>query len=128
MDRASDLSPVDFLLTWGPLVEEPNRSGIEWVQTNRWGIFRYRFEDVNVDQATIESHEANTHVVPEFGNSRLRSRLLDVDPGDVVRLRGQLIDVHGDDGWSWNTSRSSEDTGDGSCEILYVRSLDVRRR
>ena len=46
--------------------------------------------------------------------------------GDVAKLSGELVDVNvhrgGYSGW-WRTSLSRNDTGNGSCEVLYLRRL-----
>lgn len=45
--------------------------------------------------------------------------------GDIITLRGYLVDVDHDSGWYWRTSTSRTDTGSGACEIVYVESLLV---
>ena len=45
--------------------------------------------------------------------------------GDIVHLEGQLIEARGKDGSTWRSSMSRDDTGDGACEVVYVRSLVV---
>jgi len=49
----------------------------------------------------------------------------DVDEGDVVRLRGHLVDVDLGSGRTARTSRVRTDQGDGACEIFLVE--EVRR-
>ena len=47
-------------------------------------------------------------------------------PGDVVRIDGQLIEARRDDGSVWRSSMTRDDSGDGACEVVYVRSLVVK--
>jgi hypothetical protein len=48
-----------------------------------------------------------------------------VQAGDVVRLRGYLVRVTAEDGWSWLSSTSRSDTGDGSCEVMWIEGVEV---
>lgn len=122
-DHQSKLSPVDFLLAWGPLTREPNLSGIRYTQSGRWGHTRFKFDEVNVSPRIMTVSSANTHIVPEFGNRALRRRLLRARRGDVVHLEGYLVRIDGPDGWLWESSRTRKDYGDRACEIFYVTSM-----
>jgi hypothetical protein len=35
-------------------------------------------------------------------------------------LEGYLVNITGANGWHWNSSMSRDDTGGGSCEVLYL--------
>jgi len=48
-----------------------------------------------------------------------------VREGDIVHLEGELIEAHGKDGSVWRSSTTRSDSGDGACEVVYVRSLVV---
>lgn len=61
------------------------------------------------------------HVVP--ANANLRRAVLGVDPDDVIELRRFLVNIQAPSGESWNSSVSRTDTGDQSCEIMYVTEL-----
>jgi hypothetical protein len=46
----------------------------------------------------------------------------------VAELSGELIRIEGHQGGeivTWRSSLSREDSGDGSCELLYLRRLRV---
>jgi hypothetical protein len=49
--------------------------------------------------------------------------LLAVDEGDVIQIRGYLVSIAGPDGERWKSSLSRNDTGGGSCELLYATEL-----
>jgi hypothetical protein len=55
------------------------------------------------------------------------SALKSVSADDVVSLWGYLVEVRGDDGWKWRSSLSRHDTGGGSCEVVWVERLEIRR-
>ena len=40
-----------------------------------------------------------------------------------IRLSGQLVRVDGDDGFTWSSSLSREDTGNGACELIWIEQL-----
>lgn len=46
----------------------------------------------------------------------------------VVTLHGDLLDVRGTRGFTWTTSMRREDTGDGTCEIMSIESIDRLKR
>jgi len=58
----------------------------------------------------------------------VKRRLLSVRIGQVVELHGQLIQADGKDGWRWISSLTRTDTGDGSCEVVWVDSVRVTDR
>ena len=66
-------------------------------------------------------HSSNTHVIPADRNLERAVRLL--GSGDIAELAGELVRVEGrKDGRTlvWVSSLTREDTGDGSCELLYL--------
>ncbi len=120
----TSLSPVDFLLAWGNLTIEPNLSGIEWSQSDRWGYYHYKFDNVNLEGRSIAAQSANTHIIPAPDRPDLRRALLKMRRGDVARLKGYLVQVRGPGGFTWDSSRTRTDTGIHSCEVFYVTEMD----
>jgi hypothetical protein len=43
--------------------------------------------------------------------------------GQVVRLRGLLVDGKRNDGMIFRTSLTRQDSGEGACEVLYVEDI-----
>jgi hypothetical protein len=58
-------------------------------------------------------------------NDDVRRTLAKVEKGSVVRLAGSLVNVEHPDGWRWRSSTSRDDTGGGSCELLWVTEASV---
>jgi hypothetical protein len=56
----------------------------------------------------------------------VRDQLLRTRVGNIAHLRGYLIDANRDDGFSWHTSLTREDTGDGACELMWVEAVELR--
>jgi hypothetical protein len=55
-------------------------------------------------------------------------RLKAARAGQLVHLKGMLVRADGKDGWHWVSSLSRTDTGDGSCEVIWVESAQVADR
>jgi hypothetical protein len=69
------------------------------------------------------THLAQMHMIPS--TDEIASRLGRVRPGQLVTVSGYLVDVRGANGFTWKTSLSRSDTGDGSCEVVWVESLET---
>lgn len=123
-DRAAELSPVDFALGWGPMSDSRNLTAITIRQQDRW--YFWSAGHLPIPAGEIISHSANMHMIP--ADDAVKRRLLSVKTGQVVELRGQLIRADGEDGWHWVSSLTRTDTGDGSCEVIWVESATVTDR
>ena len=64
------------------------------------------------------------HIVPS--NDYVKHLLTKVRAGQIVHIKGQLIEAKKSNGWHWRSSLSREDTGNGACELMYVTELTVR--
>jgi hypothetical protein len=123
-DRAAELSPVDFALGWGPMSDTRILEAFTIQQRDRWYFWSSGNLPIPADQ--VISHSANMHMIP--ANGSVARRLLVVKTGQLVELRGQLIRADGKDGWHWVSSLSRTDTGDGSCEVIWVESVSAADR
>lgn len=122
MGREADLSPVDFALGWGPMSDGAVLDKLTISQSNRWYHFRWEGSPP-IDPTLMAKSSANTHLVP--ANDSVKDRLLKVSKGEVIRLSGYLISVRHADGWTWRSSLSRDDTGGGSCELMWVTDVQV---
>lgn len=120
-DRESDLSPVDFALGWGPMSDEELLKRIDISQGHRW--YHWHADSLPMSVADIESHSANTHIVP--ATKEVEKIALEAKKHDIVKMRGYLIRVDAKDGWHWVSSLSRTDTGAGSCELFWVEKIDI---
>lgn len=122
MDGGAKLSPLDFAVGWGPMSDS---AVLEHFRVSQGARFFTIYPDESaIDIRTALLGSANMHLIPS--TARVRDQLEDVRPGNVVRLRGYLVNVEGPNGYQWNTSLSREDTGAGACELLYVESVEMR--
>jgi hypothetical protein len=116
----ADVSPIDLALGWGAIGDPEVDRWIDWSQSGRWYFWQWSAGSPYQNDA-IRRQSSNVHVVP--ANDNLRRALLDVDEGDLVQLKGWLVDLEGPDHDRWRTSLSRTDKGNRSCEILYLTEL-----
>ncbi|CAG1002395.1 hypothetical protein MYXO_03126 [Myxococcaceae bacterium] len=122
VDRASQISPVDLAVGWGPMSSTPVIDALEIDQYGRfyfWGAYELPIEP---DQITL--HSANMHMIP--ANEAVRDVLLRARPGHIVEVEGYLVEVTADDGFRWLSSLGRGDSGGGACEIVYAESIALR--
>ncbi len=118
----AQLSPIDFAVGWGPMSDTAVLAHFRVAQGGRF--FTIYPDEQAIDLATALGGAANMHLIP--ATSRIRDQLEDTRVGSIVRLRGQLVNITGPNGYHWNTSLTREDTGAGACELFYVESVETR--
>ena len=120
--RESDLSPMDVAFGWGRMSESPVSERLSISQGNRWYYWRYEGEPP-IPPQEIETSSANMHLIPaDVGVART---LGSIRKGQIVKLSGYLVEVKSKDGWGWRSSLSREDRGQGSCEVIFVQSVET---
>lgn len=116
----SELSPIDLALGWGRMSDQAVLDQISVRQGRRWYYTRYALPPPIPEQEIIRS-SANMHMIP--ADSSVERSLKKLRRGDVIRIKGYLVDINQASGWSWRTSLTREDTGQGACEIIYVEDV-----
>jgi hypothetical protein len=123
LDGGAGLAPVDLGVGWGPMSDTAVLDHIRFSQMGRFLYWDARDAAFPVPAKTLQTHAAQMHMVP--ADDALESRLKRLRPGQVVHVRGWLVDIRGPGGFAWRTSLRRDDTGDGACEIVFVEALDV---
>ena len=121
-DHMSHLSPVDLALGWGIMSNVAILQHLSIWQRNRFYYFRVP-ADYPMSVQDIGRHSTNLHPVP--ASDTIRRQLLAIEPGDRVRLRGALVDIHLPNGGFIRSSRIRTDSGAGACEVMWVESVEV---
>ncbi len=119
------IAPVDLALAWGELADPTIQNMIEFSQRNRWYFYRYPQSFPKSKQFIIEQ-SANTHTIPATEN--IKRALKHIIIGDNVKIEGFLVKINGQKNgrkYWWKSSLSRKDTGNNSCELLYVLELRV---
>jgi hypothetical protein len=122
-DRESSISPTDLALGWGRMSDSAVLARLAISQSGRWYYYHWNTDAPPIPKDEIIRSSANMHMLP--ADDTVRWELKQVRPGDVVHLEGQLIEAHRADGSVWRSSMTRDDSGDGACEVVYVRSLVV---
>ncbi len=117
--READLSPMDFALGWGAMSDDAVLKDISISQGNRF--YHWNVQEFPIPREQIESHSANTHLIP--ASEAVEERIKSIRPGEVVHLRGYLVEAQAADGWHWKSSLSRNDTGNGACELMWVEEV-----
>ena len=120
-DRASEISPVDFAMGWGPMSDSAVLGKLNINQSDRW--FHWSASTLPLPMDGITSHAANMHMIP--ATKTVERELLRVREGQVATLDGYLVHIDGKDGWKWQSSMTREDAGDGACEVIWVEKVSI---
>ena len=123
-DTESKLAPVDLALGWGRMSDSAVLRTIDIDQCGRF--FSWSVHEFPIPRREIETHSANMHMVP--ADATVARALKRVRVGDVVTLEGDLIEADKPGGWKWRSSMTRDDTGDGACELVYVKDLRIGAR
>ncbi len=119
------IAPVDLALVWGELLKDDMYKKIRWWQEARWYHWTYS-ADFPKDNIFIAKYSSNNHIIPASDN--ILNVLRKIRKGDTLELSGYLVDINGrknSDSYWWYSSTSTNDTGDGSCEVIYLRKIKV---
>lgn len=126
-DIASQLSPRDVALAWGQVARQNDKIDFHWTQRGRWYYWRLSADDeFKIGGMEMVGYQSsNNHLIPK--DSIAKKQIMKIKTGDHIRIKGYLVDVYGSkpDGsyYTWNSSTSREDTGDGACEVIYVTDV-----
>jgi hypothetical protein len=120
--QEAELSPTDLALGWGQMSDEAILADIDISQSGRF--YFWRVKQFPIPRKTIETHSANMHFIP--ANDDVADVLKDVNPGDLVKVQGSLVNVSAiGENWTWNSSRTRNDTGNGACELILVERMSI---
>jgi hypothetical protein len=63
------------------------------------------------------------HMIP--ADDEIERQLKSIRPGNMVHVKGFLVEATTKEGWRWKSSLTRADTGGGACELILVESLYV---
>ncbi|QQS35411.1 MAG: hypothetical protein IPM56_14330 [Ignavibacteriales bacterium] len=121
LGKESKISPVDLALGWGPMSDQLNLDQIEIKQRNRW--YYWKTKTIAAPQSIITGHSANMHIIP--ASPEIDDELNEIRRGSLIELTGYLVIVNTDEGWTWKSSLSRKDSGEGACELFWVNELKL---
>ncbi len=116
----NDLVPIDVAVGWGRMSDQAVLDRLSISQGNRFFFYEW-WNSPPIPQSEIACHAANMHLIA--ADSEVASSIRGLRTGQVADLRGYLVNVTGPEGFSWRTSLSRTDTGNGACELFYVEEI-----
>lgn len=130
LDEWDFVMPLDVALVWGPVADPAVLSHMKFHLSERYVSYWYDAGTPPSAVGRLPSHIANNHLIP--ADDDVKAALARVAVGDLVTLRGKLVDVEvqdesGKQVYRARTSLSRDDVGSGACEILWVESAAVER-
>jgi len=119
---SAELVPIDVAVGWGKMSDEAVLSHLEISMTNRFYFYEWQNEPP-IPQDEIKVSSANNHVIA--GNDAVRKVISGLRVGQIVTMKGYLVNAAGPSGATWNSSLRRDDTGNGACELFYVESAQA---
>lgn len=117
-----EISPIDICTVWGQMADETN---ISYSQSERYCSYHYRSVP-SFGEYYMLTHFSNNHIIP--ASSNVSSAFNSIKVNDKITMRGFLVDVKDEKGYSWKTSQTRYDSGYGGCEIIYVTQVGTGNR
>jgi hypothetical protein len=119
--RDAEVSPVDLTLGWRLMSNQEILDGLNLYRARRAYTWSARNGSLPAAEQDIIAHSANMHMVPS--TPELVDQLRAINRGDLVDIRGYLIELKFPDGAVWTSSLTRTDTGNGACELVWVNDV-----
>ncbi|WP_419225340.1 hypothetical protein [Acinetobacter sp. A2] len=117
-DAQAKFSPIDYAVSWGLFAEPEIARHITVNQYDRY--LNWKIDRLPVPAEQAMQMVSNMHIIP--ANPQIAKEIKKVKRGDLVRLKGELVEVKDQD-LVWTSSLTPADTGDGACEVFRVSSI-----
>ena len=121
-DRQAALVPVDLALGWGPMSDQRVLDRITITQSMRFYWFEYE-RPPPISKEEIIAHSTNMHIIPS--TTAVASQCKSLRTGALVHLDGDLVEATASNFRTWRSSLSRTDTGNGACELIWLKKLSV---
>jgi hypothetical protein len=121
-DKQSALVPVDLALGWGAMSDQSVLDRLTITQSMRFYWYHWA-QQPPITPEEIVSHSTNVHIIPSSFAIAVRCKSLRT--GTVVHLSGDLVEASGPGINSWRSSLSRTDTGNGACELMWVKEMSI---
>ena len=121
-DTQSKLVPVDLAIGWGPMSDQRVLNQLSITQSARFYWYCYAAQPP-IPKEEIISHSTNVHIIPS--TPAIASMCKSLRAGSLVRLSGDLVEASGPGIGSWKSSLSRTDSGNGACELMWVKEMSI---
>jgi hypothetical protein len=119
-DAGASLVPVDLAVGWGPMSDQSVLDQLSITQSMRFFWYEYP-KSAPIPQDQIVRHSTNVHIIP--ANTTIAKRVENLRTGELVHLRGRLVEANGPNIPTWRSSLRRDDTGNGACELMYLEEI-----
>ncbi len=120
-DSFGDIAPIDIALGWNQMSDESVLKNIKISQRGRW--YYWKTPQFPIPRKNIETSSANMHLI--HANDEVKKAIAAAKKGQIIKLQGELVRVKKEGETVWLSSTTRNDTGDGACEVIYVRSFKI---
>ncbi|MCZ6834946.1 MAG: hypothetical protein O7G85_04160 [Planctomycetota bacterium] len=121
--KTSELSQFDLALGWGAMSDQYIFDRLSFSQRGRWYFFQSKEQHMPLAPSVALNSSSNWHTIAS--SDEVQDAIANLKVGHIIHLKGQLVNVNTNDGWRWQSSMSRSDRGDGSCELIWVESVEV---
>jgi hypothetical protein len=121
LGKESKLSPFDLALGWGPMSDQSVIDKFKITQRDRW--YFWQADKLPIPANEVSLNSANVHIIPK--DDAVDESFDKVYKGSLIEMKGYLVKVTKADGWHWISSLRRDDTGGGSCELMWVEDLKI---
>ena len=115
----SDLVPIDVAVGWNRMSDQAILDQFSISMGNRFFFYEWQNEPA-IPPGEIQRSAANNHVIA--ASDDVRQVIRGLRAGQIVTMDGYLVNAIGPEGMTWNSSLTRDDTGNGACELFYVRN------
>jgi hypothetical protein len=123
IDGCSGLSKFDLALGWKRMSDETILKKFSISQSSRF--YAWYVKELPIPETEIISSSANMHIIST--SKPVSDELKRVRNGNIIKFSGYLVKAERDDGWTWQSSLTREDSGYGACEVVLVNDLKIVR-
>lgn len=120
-DAGADIAPWDLALGWGPMSDQHVLDQLDISQGQRRFMVMQATETAPLPWPEIMSHSANMHLIPS--TKEVEEAIGRVRRGEIVEIKGLLVGIQEHGQWTWYSSLTRNDTGDGACEVIWVQDF-----
>ena len=120
-DAGADLVPIDLAVGWGAMSNTAVLDKLDIWQSGRW--YQWRAQAFPLPPEEITRLSANMHLIP--ADNSVAKQISKARTGQMVTMKGYLVEARRADGFVWTSSLSRVDSGAGACELMWVSSFVV---
>ena len=117
--RQTRISKYDFAMGWKKMSDEEVLKDFTIVQATRW--YRWSSSDLKMPRYEVISSSGNMHMIP--ADKEIARKLRRAKIGQIVDLRGYLVNATYGEDWNWQSSLTRTDIGSHACEVFYVKEF-----